>query len=115
VRRLVFAIGWVWLLGPLASITFQLWTDFHMPFLSFEYYIVSWSSLMFLALCGAWFLIGMPGAKWVLRAAAVLVALYTLLIALLTEGGASVAICASVAAILLFCVATIAIANRRAA
>lgn len=111
----MFAIGWVWLLGPLALFVFQLWTDIHAPFLNFEYYIVSWTSLLFLALCSAWFLIGMPGAKWVLRAAAILVALYTVLIALLTEGGASVAIYASFAAILLFCVATIALASRRAA
>ncbi len=114
-KRLVFAIGWVWLIGPLALLVVQLWTDFHTPFLNFGYYIVSWTTLFFLALCGAWFLIGMPGAKRVLRAAAILVALYTLLIALLTEGGASATIYASFAAVLLCCGVTIAIANRRAA
>lgn len=83
--------------------------------LSFGYYLAVWGYLLALALCGAWFLVGMRGAKWVLRAAALTVTLYTVLFGLHTEGDAPIAVYVSLSAIVLFCMASIALAGRSAA
>jgi len=82
------ATGWIWLLGPLLLLVWHFWLSIQNEFISVAYYAVAWGSLLVLALCGFWFLIGGPGAKWILRIAAVLVALYVGLLLVITSGNA---------------------------
>ena len=113
-KRTVLAFGWVWLLGPLGLLCVTIWNDVHSSFLSFGYYFVSWASLLFLAFCGAWFLIGLPGSNTVLRIAAVTVAIYAALLWFLTEGCAAQMVYAGLAALLTFCGASFWVAGHRA-
>ena len=113
-RRLTTALGWVWFLGPLFVFAFVAWSDLHAPFLNFGYYFVVWGGLLGLSLCGGWFLVGMPGAKWALRVAALLVTLYAASIVLLSEGGAAPSFYCLSAAVIGFCAVTFFLASRRA-
>jgi hypothetical protein len=113
-------IGWLWFVVPLALLVYQMWVDVHAEFLRFAYYFVVWGGLFVLALCGAWFLIGMPGAKWVLRTAAIAVALYVTLLGLIASSNApfydghDFVLYACVALVVAFCAATCLVAGRRA-
>jgi hypothetical protein len=62
-------IGWLWFVVPLTLLGYEMWDAIHTEFLGFGFYFVVWGGLLILTLCGAWFLLGMPGAKWVLRVA----------------------------------------------
>jgi hypothetical protein len=113
--------GWLWLVIPVALLAHQVWVDVHTDFLSFGYYFAVWGGLLAISLCGAWFLIGMPGAKWVLRTAAVAVALYVALMGLVASSNApfysghDFVFYGYVALVVAFCVATYFIAGHRAA
>ena len=80
--------GWICLIAPLCLLGFHLWVDLRGAFVSFAYYIVSWGSLLALTLCGFWFVLDGPGAKWMLRVAATVTALYIALMFLITLGHA---------------------------
>ena len=112
--------GWIWLLWPLAFLVAHIWNSVHTDFISLSYYVVSWGSLLALALCGFWYLVNGPGAKWLLRVAAVLVALYVGLMFLISSGNAPFygghhyPMYAVMAAAVAFCVLTVFIAGKHA-
>jgi hypothetical protein len=114
-------VGWLWLVVPLVLLTYQVWIGVHSEFLGFAYYFVVWGGLLALALCGGWFLIGMPAAKWVLRVAAIAVALFVALNGLIASsnaqfyGGHDFEFYGYIALAVAFCIATYLIAGRRAA
>jgi len=81
-------IGWIWLIGPLLLLVGHIWNSVQTDFVSLSYYAVSWGALLGLALCGFWFLVEGPGARWALGIAAVVVALYVGLMFLITSGNA---------------------------
>ena len=54
-------VGWVWLVGPLALLTFHIWHATQTDFIRLSYYVIVWGSLLALAVCGFWFLISGPG------------------------------------------------------
>jgi hypothetical protein len=93
----------------------------HSEFAGFAYYVAAWGGLLLLALCGVWFLIGMSGAKWVLRVAAVIVALFVVLIGLIAwsnapfYGGHDVVFYVYLVLAVAFCAVTYFIAGRRGA
>jgi hypothetical protein len=113
-RRVVAALGWAWFLGPLFVLAVVAWRDLHAPFLNFGYYFAVWGGLLALSLCGGWFLVGIPGAKWMLRVAALLVMSYAGLVVLLSDGGAVPSFYWLSAAVIGFCAATFFLASRRA-
>jgi len=92
----------------------------HQEFIRLSYYVVVWGFLLTLALCGFWFLVDGPGAKWVLRAAATVVALYVILMFLISSGdapfygGHDYSLYAYMAAGVAFCAFTFYVAGRRA-
>ena len=86
--KLVRIAGWLWFIVPLVLLSYVLWHDLHGEFLRFSYYFVVWGGLLAISGCGGWFLVGMPGAKSVLRVAATAVALYVILIFLIAWGNA---------------------------
>jgi hypothetical protein len=98
-------------------LVFHIWQSVHSEFVRFSYYAFVWCSLLALAVCGFWFLIGGPGGKWLLRAAAILVALFVLLNFLLAwgHGGAhgnyDYTLYATLAAIVAFCGVTVVVAG----
>jgi hypothetical protein len=80
------ATGFAWLVLPLLLLVYFIWSDLQHDFINLGYYVVLWGSQVLLALCGLWFLVSGPGAKWILRGAASSVALYALLIFLIAFG-----------------------------
>jgi len=69
-------VAWIWMIAPLGLLALHISQSMQTEFIRLSYYVVVWSSLLALAVCGFWFLIAGPGAKWLLRAAALLVALF---------------------------------------
>ena len=114
-------VRWLWFVVPLLLVAYLAWNSAHSEFVSFAYYVVAWGGLLAVALCGAWFLVGMPGAKWVLRAAAVVVALLVVLNGLIAwsnapfYGGHDVVLYNYLVLANVFCAVTYFIAGRRAA
>ena len=114
-------VGWLWLVVPLLLLGYEVWIGVHSEFIGFAYYFVSWGGLLALTLCGAWFLIGMPGAKWVLRVAAIAVALFVGLNGLIAfsnapfYAGHDFVLYGFLMLAVAFCVASYLIAGRRAA
>jgi hypothetical protein len=112
--------GWIWLVVPLLLLVAHIWMSVRQEFISLSYYAVVWGSLLALSLCGFWFVIDGPGAKWLLRAAATVVALYVILMFLISSGNApfygghNYFLYAYMAAGVAFCVFTFYVAGRRA-
>ena len=112
--------GWVWIVGPLIVLAWSIWDLAQKPFGPFSAYPQSfllWAVLLGFMFAGFWGVIEGPGSKWLLRLAAVLVALYVVLMLLITSGHAfhggehdylSYGI---LAAIFLFCVFTFVVAG----
>ncbi len=119
--RVSRVFGWVWLVVPLVLLAYAVWSAVHTEFLSFTYYFFVWGGLLALSLCGAWFLIGMPGAKWVLRFAALAVALYVVLNGLIAwgnapyYGGHDFLLYGYLALVVAFCGASVYVAGHNAA
>ena len=112
--------GYVWLIAPLALLVYVLWSDLQRPFVNLSYYVVSWGSLLVLSLCGYWFLAKGPGAKWVLRLAALAVTLYLGLLFLVASsnapyyGGHEYLAYALYGLIIAFCLFSVFMAGRHA-
>jgi hypothetical protein len=110
-------VGWVWLAGSLALLTFHIWHATQTDFIRLSYYVIVWGSLNALAVCGFWFLIGGPGSKWLLRAAAIIVTLFIALNFLIAwdyggrQGNHDFLLYGVLAAVVAFCVLSIAIAG----
>lgn len=112
--------AWIWLVGPVVLLVAHIWNSLQTDFISLGYYAVSWGALLILALCGFWFLVDGPGAKWLLRIAAALVALYVGLMFLISSGNApfygghDYVMYAVMALAVAFCVFTVLVAGRHA-
>src|SRR5262245_42728859 len=118
---LVRVTGWLWFVIPLVLLAYEIWVGVHTDFISFGFYFAVWGGLLGLSLCGGWFLVGMPGAKWVLRVAVIAVALYVALLFLITSsnapfyGGHDFLLYVYLGLVIAFCAASCFIAGRRAA
>src|SRR4051812_34582186 len=114
-------VGWLWFVAPLVLLAYLAWVWIHSDFVGIAYYVAASGGLLVLALCGAWFLIGMSGAKWALRVAAVIVAFFVALNASIAfsnapfYGGHDVAFYMCLVLAAAFCAVTYFIAGRRAA
>jgi hypothetical protein len=110
-------VGWIWLAGPLALLAFHIWYSTQVSFIRLSYYVVVWGSLLALAVCGFWFLIYGPGAKWLLRAAAVAVTLFVALNFLIAwdyggrQGNHDFLLYSVLAGVVAFCIVSIAVAG----
>jgi hypothetical protein len=113
-------VGSIWLIVPLLFLAWHIWRSTQSDFVSLGYYAISWGSLAALALCGFWYLVAGPGAKWVLRVAGVLLALYLAALLVIaasnapTYGGHDYLLYAAMSAGLAFCVLTYLVAGRHA-
>ena len=114
------ATGFAWLVLPLLLLAYFIWSDLQNDFLTLGYYVVLWGSQVLLALCGFWFLVKGPGAKWILRVAATSVALYALLIFLIAfgegrhSGGHNYLMYTAVAVVIAFCSFTFLVTGKHA-
>ena len=114
-------VGWIWFVAPLAILAYHVRASVRSSFISFEYYIVVWGALLAVAACGAWYLTGMPGAKWALRFAGALVGLFVMLNGLVSAsnapyyGGHDYVLYFCLALVIAFCMFTIAVAGRNVA
>ena len=116
--RLVTA--WFWIVGPLLVLAWSIWDLAQKPFGLFSAYPQSfllWAVLLGFMFAGFWGVIQGPGSKWFLRLAAVLVALYTVLMFLISSdhgfhGGEHDYVAYSIlGALFLFCVFTFIVAG----
>lgn len=111
--------GWIWLTVPLLLLVANIWVSVHEDFISLGYYVVVWGSLLLMSMCGFWFIIDGPGAKWALRAASTVVALYVILMFLISSGSAPFygghnnLLYAYMLAGVLFCIFSFYVAGRR--
>jgi hypothetical protein len=113
--------AWIWIVGPLLVLCASAWDIAQKPlgtlFSSFGQYTLVWGMLIALAFSGFWTLLDGPGYKWLLRGASIVVAVYMVLMFLISSdwgfhGGAHDYVTYSVlAAVFLFCVVTFIIAG----
>ena len=120
-RAVTRVVGWLWFVVPLALLSYVVWHDVHSEFIRFSYYLVVWGGLLALSGCGGWFLVGMPGAKSVLRVASTAVALYVMLNFLIAwsnaphYGGHNFFLYSYLWLVIVFCVGSFFVAGRSAA
>ena len=81
--------AWVWIVGPTLVLAASIWHSAQEPFGPFNWYpqyFVLWALLLVFVFAGLWGVIDGPGNKWLLRLSAVLMALYAVLMLLITSG-----------------------------
>ena len=84
--RLRLSVGILWVLWPLALLGFELYLLAERGFDNWPRWVPFHLVLVFISACGMYFLLGWPGAKWVLRAVGLVVALYLGATALIVGG-----------------------------
>lgn len=50
-------VAWIWMIAPLGLLALHISQSMQTEFIRLSYYVVVWSSLLALAVCGFWFLI----------------------------------------------------------
>lgn len=74
--RLRISVGIFWVLWPLAPGAFELFLLATGGFEDWPRWVPLQLVLLFISACGVYYLLGWPGAKWVLSVVAFLVAIY---------------------------------------
>ena len=68
--------GWVWVLGLIGLMSCDVWLQLRAGSVRSIYYLVVWSLLVTLAICGSPMVTRLSGARWMLRVLTVSVACY---------------------------------------